>query len=385
LLPLGFAAFVLLGVVLVLVGASQAELAHALGLDLARSGLLGAALPLGAGLGVTAAGPLVDRLPRRPVFLGAVLLAALAGLAVEPKIGFARALAHVFALGVGIGVYDTLMNALVIERHGAASGRPLALLHAAATLGAVIGPPLVGWLTARGDWTTSFRVTGGALLALGPWVAALPLPAPPGAEARRSGGPAPPLLSRALLALAGVGFAYVGVETGVTLFCVAWAGAGLGLSPGRGRSAISSFWLGLLLGRLALLRLRRTVGVRLLVASGLGGALFLGVAVAGFALPLEIATGLAGLCLGAVYPVMIALTGRHFPAATGTAAGLVAGAAAAGGFCVPWLAGLLGDAAGVRAAVASLAAVSLAISGAALWIGSPQARLGDVARPEGAA
>jgi len=385
LLPLGFAAFTLLGVVLVLVGASQAELARALQLDLARSGLLGAALPLGAGVGVTLAGPVVDRLPRRPVFLGAVLLAALAGLAVEPKIGFARALCHVFALGAGIGVYDTLMNALVIERHGAASGRPLAVLHAAATLGAVLGPPLVGWLAAHGDWTTSFRVTGGALLALCPWVAALPLPAPPGGGERGAAQPASPLVSRALLALALVGFAYVGVETGVTLFCVAWAGEGLGLAPARGRSAISSFWLGLLFGRLALLGLRRPVGAGLLALSGLGGALFLGAAVAGRALPLEAATGLAGLCLGAVYPVMMGLTGRHFPAATGTAAGLVAGAAALGGFCVPWLAGALGDAAGIRAALASLAGLSLGISAAALMLGSAQARRDDASRPEAAA
>jgi fucose permease len=372
LLALGFAAFTLLGVALVLVGASQAELARALGLDLARSGLLGAALPLGAGVGVTLAGPVVDRLPRRPVFLAAVLLAALAGLGVEPTIGYARALAHVFALGVGIGVYDTLMNALVIERYGAASGRPLALLHAGATLGAVVGPPLVGWLASHGDWSTSFRVTGGALLALCPWVAALPLPAPLRLDGRHARGSHAPLASRALLALAGVGFSYVGVETGVTLFCVAWSHQGLGLGEARGRAAISSFWLGLLLGRLALLGLRRPPGVRLLAASGLGGALFIAAAVVLRAFPLEAATGLAGLCLGAVYPVMMALTGRHFPAATGTATGLVAGAAALGGFCVPWLAGALGDATGIAAALASLAAVSLGISAAALAIGAPR-------------
>ncbi len=384
-LPLGFAAFTLLGVVLVLVGASQAELARALGLDLARSGLLGAALPLGAGLGVTLAGPVVDRLPRRPVFLAAVLLAALAGLTVAPQIGFVRAFLHVIALGIGIGVYDTLMNALVIERHGAASGRPLALLHAAATLGAVLGPPLVGWLASHGDWTTSFRVMGGALLALCPWVAALPLPAPAGGSARHAGAPASPLASRALLALAGVGFAYVGVETGVTLFCVAWAGTGLGLPAARGRSAISSFWLGLLLGRLVLLGLRRPAGTGLLAASGVGGALFLGVALLARALPLELATGLAGLCLGAVYPVMMAVTGRHFPGAAGTATGLVAGAAAAGGFCVPWLAGWLGDAAGIGAALAGLAALSLGISAAALRVGSARVDPGEAPRSEAAA
>ena len=64
-LPLGFTAFLAFGVVLVLLGASQADLAEALSLDLARSGLLGSVLALGIGVGVVGAGPLFDRYPRR--------------------------------------------------------------------------------------------------------------------------------------------------------------------------------------------------------------------------------------------------------------------------------------------------------------------------------
>jgi hypothetical protein len=58
--PLGFSAFLVFGVVLVLVGANQAALARDLALDLSRSGLLGSALVLGIGMGVVGAGPLVD-------------------------------------------------------------------------------------------------------------------------------------------------------------------------------------------------------------------------------------------------------------------------------------------------------------------------------------
>jgi predicted MFS family arabinose efflux permease len=68
---LAFAAFLLFGVMLVLVGANQAELARDLELDLAGSGLLVSLLSVGLGVGVLGAGPLVDRLPRRPLFVGA--------------------------------------------------------------------------------------------------------------------------------------------------------------------------------------------------------------------------------------------------------------------------------------------------------------------------
>ncbi len=65
-LPLGFSAFLAFGVLLVLVGANQADLARDLSLDLARTGLLGSGLAAGLGIGVMAAGPLFDRYPRRP-------------------------------------------------------------------------------------------------------------------------------------------------------------------------------------------------------------------------------------------------------------------------------------------------------------------------------
>jgi MFS family permease len=69
-LPLCFCAFLAFGAVLVLLGANQASLAAELGLDLARSGLLASALAAGLGAGVVIAGPLFDRYPRRPLFVG---------------------------------------------------------------------------------------------------------------------------------------------------------------------------------------------------------------------------------------------------------------------------------------------------------------------------
>ena len=68
-LALAFASFLLFGVALVIVGANQAALAGSLGLDLSASGLLASSLSLGIGVGVLATGPLVDRGPRRPLFV----------------------------------------------------------------------------------------------------------------------------------------------------------------------------------------------------------------------------------------------------------------------------------------------------------------------------
>lgn len=362
-LPLCFAAFLAFGAVLVLVGANQASLERALELDLAASGLLGSALAAGLGLGVVAAGPLFDRYARRPLFVGSTLLAGAALLGVERDMSFARWLAHVAATGLGIGLYDTLVSAVLVQRYREAAARPMLVVHAAATLGALATPPLVGWIAGRAHFTWSFAALGWAHLGLAAWGACVALPAPEPRVA--SGGSGRRALSLALLPIGAIAFAYVGVEAAATVFAVPYAKAALGLSEARGQLGISAFWLGLLLGRVGVLALRRTLDAGVLTGSGaLGAACFAGAALA--ALPqVELVLLAAGLALGCVYPLMISLAGQRFPRARGTAAGLAAGAGALGGFAVPWLTGALGDAAGMRAAFASLAAWCAALALAA--------------------
>ncbi|MDH3212667.1 MAG: MFS transporter [Myxococcales bacterium] len=357
---LSFSAFLAFGVLLVLVGANQADLARDLDLDLARSGLLVSALALGIGIGVVGAGPIFDRHARRPLFVAAALLVAIPLLAVDASIGFGRALVHLLLAGVGAGAYDTLISAMVVERYRERAAKPMSAVHAAATLGAVLGPFAAGWLAARHHWAASFQWTGAAHLALAGAALFTRFPAP--APLRRTGDG---VLSAALLPFAWIAFAYVGVEAAMTAFAMPYATEAAQLAAARGRTAISAFWFGLFAGRVAVLALRGAPGAGLLLAAGTAGgtAIAVGIGLAGSAV--EIVFGAVGLALGSVFPLVITLTGQRFPHARGTAAGLAAGAGALGGFCIPWLTGAIGDRVGVVAAVASLALWSLTVAGAA--------------------
>jgi fucose permease len=354
LLPYCFAAFVVFGSVLVLVGANQADLSDTLGLGLAGTGLLVSALSIGLGVGVVAAGPLFDRYPRRRLFAGSTLLAGAALLAVAPDDGFASWLVLMTITGLGIGAYDTLINAVVAQRFGARSARPMSVMHSAASLGAILAPLAVGWISTRVHWTASFTWIGAAhvALALGALFVAFPAPdlrtdvrPTDSSERRRWSG---------LLPFAGVAFAYVGIEAAMTLVAVPYATLALGLGAERGRLAISAFWLGLFLGRIGAIALRRPLDTSVVLAAGaLTGLLILAAAI--FAAPAPELPFLAvGLALGCVYPVMISLAAQRFPHARGTAAGLAAGAGALGGFAIPWITGALGDVGGVTLAFGSL-------------------------------
>lgn len=364
-LGFAFAAFLAFGVVLVIVGANQADLAEALGIDLAASGLLAASLSLGIGVGVLASGPLVDSVRRRPLFVLASAGAALALAAVAAEMSFARALACLAALGFALGFHETVLNTLVAERHGERAARPLSFVHSGATLGAVLGAPAIAWIAATSHWVTSFRACAAGFLLLGCSALALRFADPP-PRARRAARGGPRRVTAAILPYAGVGACYVGVETALTLFALPYARDGLGLPPARGVAAISAFWFGLLGGRLLFLLWRGAVDARLLAASGLASALLLAAAVTAELRALELWIGGVGLLLGFVFPVFVALAAQRFPEARGTATGIVTAAGAAGGFAVPWLAGAIGDAAGVSAALLSLAGGCLGIAGCAL-------------------
>jgi fucose permease len=378
-----FAAFACFGLVLVLIGANQAEIASDLQLDLMRSGLLGSALALGLAVGVVGAGPLFDRGPRRPLFMGSTLLAAASLLGVDSTMSYERLLLHLVFIGVGIGAYDTFISALIVEEHGERAARPMVIVHAAATLGAMIGPVLFGALTEGRHWTASFWWTGAAHLAIAFFSLFISFPARttrPRAErsSRSQTGVRAILTSRAIIPFAAVAFAYVGVEACMTLFAIPYASGSLELSEARGRFAISGFWCGLLLGRVAVAALPGRIGPGLLI---LAGALACGCVVAGVgsASPYLVSLfAVTGLVLGGVFPLMIALVGHQFPDAPGTAAGLAAGAGALGGLLVPWLTGWIGDEFGVAIALGSLALWSLAIAaggGAASRLPPPRLRV----------
>jgi fucose permease len=401
-LRLGSATFFTFGIVLTLLGSTQAEMARDLGLDLTASGFLGAVLALGIGAGVLVAGPLVDRFARAPLFAGACVLSAAAMFGVDSSRGYAQVVALLVVIGLGCGFYDTLVNVVVVERAGVRGASALAIVHSSATLGAAVGPLLVRFGLSHGHWSGVFHALGWVHLGLAvagvglggsrPGVGegagagtrtgtrtststgtnrdVLPLPLTPAGTRTTTFGRSLVLgatlaAAPALLALGFVAFAYVGVENGLTIFAVPWA-SHLAESERAGQWSISAFWSGLLIGRLSLVIARSERGLQLLAACGIAGAAVV-CGCSAFELgPLVLVMTLAGLAMGPVYPVTIALAAQRVPAAAGTALGLVAASGACGGFAIPWLVGAVGDAIGIRPALTLLGAHGLLITIAAL-------------------
>ena len=355
-------AFLVFGVALILPGAVQPALAAALGLDLADSGLVASALSLGLGVGVVAGGPLADRLPRRPLFAISAGLAGLAGLSLAGGGSFAAALAATAGIGLGAGLYETLLNAAVPERAPERAAARLALLHAAATFGAALGAPAFGAFAEAAGFAAAYAALGAGFVALALLGGLVDFGAPP-RRAAVARAPTDHGLG-ALAPWAIASFAYVGLETALSVFAVPYAEA-LGLGAPRGMRALSTFWLGLWVGRIAFALLRPAPSPRQLRLAGTAGALVLASG-AGARLPVpELVFFATGLALGLVFPLLVLFAGNAWPARRASAVGLVVGAGALGGFVVPWLAGEVGDRLGPPAAVGGLAVLALTIVAAA--------------------
>ncbi len=373
---LSVASFLGFGALLVLFGANSSELIESLSLDYADLGLLGSMLSLGLGCGIILAGPSIDRFPRRPLYLASCGLVLLATTSLGPNTSYAALLAHTVAIGFGAGFYETVLNALIVEKYSTSAPRQLIFVHSAATLAASVTPLLFAVVRASESirWYETFRVVGVAHILLMVGALFVPMHAP--RHLRKAKSQRNRVASEfasfrpkddriALAAVCVATFAYVGVESSISLFVVDHASTELGLDTARAARTISAFWGGLLIGRLAIGFSPRPIGAGILSAFAAVAALLMMAFGGGLIESPEVAMAGVGFFLGGVFPVMIGLAGIAFPSSAGTAVGLAGGLGSLGGFVVPWLTGRLANGIGLSLALASLGVWLLALVAAA--------------------
>jgi FHS family glucose/mannose:H+ symporter-like MFS transporter len=363
LIALATASFLAFGALLVLFGANSGAILEAMELDYAELGLLGSMLSLGLGVGIVVAGPIADRVPRRPLYVASCLVVFVATVTLGSGESYAGLLFRMTAIGLGAGFYETVINTLVVEEFGAAAPRRLLLVHSGAPLAACLTPLAIALAQQSYTitWQETFQAAGVLHLALIVGVFFVPMRNATRRVDRSSSEARSNVRSGqddrvAMIAIGAATFAYVGVESAFTIFLADHVTTDLGLTPARAAMTISAFWGGLLVGRLGVGLAAREPGAGTTAALA---ALAAGLAIAfglGWLRGPELATTMIGLLLGGVFPVMIGLAGMSWPSATGTAVGLAGGFGSLGGFVVPWFTGRIASAEGLPLAIATLGA-----------------------------
>lgn len=340
--------FIALGMPPAAFGVAWPSVAAELGRPIGDLGTVAGLYALGFFAVTAVAGSIIERVGVGPVLVTAGWVAAVSLIGYTTARAWGALLVAAFLLGTAGGAFDAGVNAFAALELDA---RALNLLHAGYGVGATIGP----WMmTAAIAGTGSGWRLGMAAVAGLAGVVAIILTATRGTWAltphavEQSGGvKAARSLVVAALALF---FVYTGVELVAGQYAFTFLSEGRGVSVATAGLAAGGFWLGLTISRVLL----GLMGARLAADRMLTGATALTV-VAMTVLwwsPAEwvgpAALGLAGLALGPIFPLHIALTPERVGrTATARMIGYQIAAANLGAASLPWLTGRAVDRVGL--------------------------------------
>jgi fucose permease len=370
-----FASFVLLGWSMLLVPA----LIRSIEADFARSDAqLGVYYFVNAasfGIGALGGGFATERVGRRPLLAGAALLVA-AGTAVQGITGqwLLFVLATVPA-GIGAGVVDGGMNALVLDLAERRSGGALNRLHLFFSLGAAASPLVVGQVVSAGlDWRVIFLATAVVPVVIGVLFALQPMPTGrhrPQAAAGPGTGDALPRRrpSRLPLVLLGVAIVfYVSTEIGTSSWLVRFLADA---STDAATATLAAFWAGLAVSRFLGSRYADRfppAGFTAACAAAATVVLFSAVVVPW--LPASMALFAAtGLAFGPIYPMIMSIGGTLYPRRRAAVTGSLATVAVIGSTVYPPVMGFISEAASMGLAMLGAALLAAACSAALLAAG----------------
>ncbi|HEY0671054.1 MAG TPA: MFS transporter [Longimicrobiales bacterium] len=370
---LACAGMLVFGVVLTSLGAVLPEITERFGVSKAAAGSLFTLLSLGILVGSLVFGPWVDRAGYRiPLAAGiAVVAMGLELLAFGATIGALRA--GVALIGFGGGIVNGGTNALVADISTENKAAALSLLGVFFGVGAVGMPFALGMLTGTVSYT-SLLAWLGALTVL-PLIATLliGLPAPKQPHSFPINQVLGLVKDRPLLVFGAMLFLQSGMEITMGGWSATFAREDLALGARAALLFLSLYWLGMMSVRLALgsLLKRMAPANALLACIGIGlmGCLLLltsnSIAFA------AVGIFLVGAGFAAGFPVVLGWIGERYAALSGTAISIALIMALSGGMLLPYLAGVLGGAAGLRS---SLVIVPIALLGSAMLLISLRAK-----------
>jgi fucose permease len=311
------------GMTAALLGTILPELSARFRLTPRRNGAIASTQALGLILASVGVGPLIDSEGKKTSLALGLGLIALALLLLPRSAGFASILAYLFLLGLGGGIVVTGANALGSDVPQPIRATALNLLNLFFGLGGMATPFLAANLPHWNSTRLCYLVAALTAVALATSAAA-PMPAPVRVSALEFSSGLSALAKPALLLLALLLFLYVACEAGVWNWLVRHLIA-QGVPEPRALNILSlGFALGLLVGRVAVAQILRTVPSETvtLAAAAMMAVTTFWMLRATTAATAGVAVFLAGVAMAPVFPTALAIVANAFPRMTATAQGI---------------------------------------------------------------
>ena len=311
-----------------------------------------------------------DRYARRPfVVAGSALMAAGVGIqSTAPT--WSLLLAGTLVIGMGMGLLDGPLNALIMDLSTSDTAKWLNYLHFFFGTGALAGPILAGAALGLGaDWRQIYAVLGiVAATAVIPF-ALMRIPARPRRAPVRLGSVGRIALRPLIILMMIVLVFYVGVEVTIAGWLPSFLELDHGFNRGVAGAAVSVFWVGILIGRLSSGLLTRWMDpLRLLTLSLAVGSFFaLAASLIDNSILAIVCFAVVGIMLASAFPTALAVGVKSQEAATGALTGFMVAAAGVGSLTFPPIAGAIGESFGLRPAMVMTAGLTGLAGVASAW------------------
>jgi fucose permease len=326
-----------------------------------------AAYAIGGGVAGLLAAPDHRSTSRTTIIIAGLLGAALAGLALGYGDTPAITVAAAFVMSLLATSALIRLWAVLADIHGARRAVAMSEGEVSVSLAGILTPLLIGVLaTTVLSWRFAVVLGAGSASLAGVcmWRAQLP----PAANVKPSASTHPQSAPRWKQPTLIVVFAVVGLEFSLSFWLASYLNDEIGLARDAAAAAVSGLYAASLAGRLLASRLARRTSSERLLAAALATAL-IGLPILLIATNAPVAAvgiAVAGIGIGATFPLTSALHVKNSPLGADGALGQVLAVAAPGQLAGPLIAGAVAQAAGLRAGLLILPVLVL-IAAAALY------------------
>ena len=366
-----FATMFMLGIAISMLGPSLPALAERTSISLPQAGIFFSLFAAGSVLATLLLARYNDRPVRHALLIGGSLVMGTSFWLVATSHTFVQAGVAVALCGLSMSTVGTAPNAIMVDLFRDRAGQALNALHVVVGVGSFVGPLLIGVAIRSGsDYRSAYYGASATMLVVCVlWIVSRPPKPQRAAAGNRSAWRS--LLSTLILVFI-LAMLYTGTEQVIGGWLFTYAQGTTAMQAVTASLLVALFWLAILLGRLAAVRiLRRVTNLELLRVCTLIGAAGIGVLLLGGLAPalLWIGVMVLGFAFGPVFPTTLALAGELAPDRAGAAGSLVVASGSVGAMILPWLAGTLmpsiGMAGSFAAIVLPLAAMLVCLRGIA--------------------
>lgn len=373
---IAYAGIFVFGIVMALLGAVMPLLTERLGLRLADVGTVFLVTNGAMLVASVVAGPAIDRIGMKTPLGAGTLLVGVALAAIALADTFTALLGGAALLGLGGGSVNASANTLVADLHEDPEEKAAALnvLGVFFGFGALLLPLGIGVLLSRAGLNNLLFAAAALAAVTGLAANRLRFPPPKQAGGLPFAGMRRFIVMPLVVAFAALLFFQSGNEFLLGGYFTTFLTRDMGVPVERASYVLAAFWASIMMARVVLSRIVTRLGsYRTVLACAIVAAA--GSFIVSAAPSAAVAIGgmlITGFALSGVFPTVLGMAGGAFRENSGTVFGILFTVALSGGMTIPWIAGHLAEAAGLRA-VFVMGGVSFLLIGvlarlARLWL-----------------